>query len=90
MWEVGVFEEGSVGNVWVFDDGALSPEVGGVVFVGGLNGSEGGLDEVTSGSGLSFSLGVDVLNTGELEELLGDWWSDQTGTSWSWYKSDLN
>ncbi len=35
----------------VLDGNALSPEFGGVELVSGLDGSEGSLDEVSSGSG---------------------------------------
>lgn len=86
----GIIQESLVDNVWVVNNGWFTPEIRWVVFNGLLNGSEGSLDEVSSGSGLSFSLGVDVLNTGELEEFFSDWWSNQTSTSWGWDKSDLD
>lgn len=77
-------DEGVVG-----DDGS-SPEIGRVVFVGGLDGSECRLDEVSSGSGLSLSLGVDVVDTGELEELLSHGGSNKASSTRSRHKSDLD
>jgi hypothetical protein len=73
----------------VLDD-ALAPPVGGVVFVSGLDGGEGSLDEVTSGSGRTFGFGVDVVDTGEVEELLGDGRSHKAGSSGGGHESHLD
>ena len=59
----------------------LGPEVGGQVRVSVTNGSKGGLDKVTQGTGGTESLGVAVSDTSELEKLLGDGGSDDTGTA---------
>ena len=78
-------------NVRVLNDQALAPEVRGVVGVSVEGkGSKGGLDEVSSGSGFSFGLGVDVLNTTELEQLLGDWGSNHTSSSGGGNQSNLD
>ena len=77
-------------DVRVLSDQTLAPEVRGVVGVGLGKGSKGGLDEVSSGSGFSFGLGVDVLNTTELEQLLGDWGSNHTSSSGGGNQSNLD
>jgi hypothetical protein len=68
----------------------LAPEVGRVEEVSVLDAVEGGLDEVALGTGLSFGLGVDILDSGELEQLLGDWRSDQTSSTRSGNAPHLN
>ena len=73
----------------VFDD-ALAPPIGRVELVGGFDGSEGSLDEVSSSSGGSFSFGVDIVNTGEVEQFFGDGRSDQASSSGSRNKSNLD
>ena len=59
----------------------LGPKVGGQVAVGVTNGSEGSLDKVAQGAGGTESLGVAVSDTSELEKLLGDGGSNDTGTT---------
>ena len=44
---------------------------------------EASLDEVLSGSGVTIGGSVNILNTGKLQNLLGDWCSDDTGTTGS-------
>lgn len=66
------------------------PEVGGKVLVSATNGGNSGLGEVTSSSGLTTGLGVDVLNTGELEDLLGDRGGDNTSTTGSRDEADAD
>ena len=73
----------------VFDD-TLAPPVGSVEFVGGFDGGECSLDKVSSSSGGSFGFGVNIVDTGEVEELLGDGRSNQSGSSGSRDKSDLD
>lgn len=85
-----VLEVDPVDNEGVIGDDGSSPEVGGVVLVGGLDGSKRSLDEVSSGSGLTLSLGVDVVNTGELEELLGHGGSNEASSTGSGDESDFD
>jgi len=73
--ELGVGIEGMVITLW------LAPEVGGQEGVGVLKSVEGGSDEVTLGSGLSLRTGVNVTDTGQLEDLLGGGGSNDAGTS---------
>jgi len=49
---------------------------------------EHGSAEILSGSGLSGTTGIDIINTSELEDLLGNLGSDTTGTSWCWDHSN--
>lgn len=80
--EVGVLLEGGLG------ESALSPEIGGQVSVGVADGEEGSLHEVTHSLGASLGLGVHIMDTSELEDLLGHAGSDDSGTTGSWYKTD--
>ena len=75
---------------WVLNNGALAPEVRGVVDEGVGKGSIGGFNEVTSSSGFSFSLGVKILETGELEQLFSHWRSNQTSSSGGGNQSNLD
>jgi len=59
----------------------LGPEIGGEVSVGLSKGHEDGLDEVLRGSGVTSGGSVAIIDSGELEELLGDGGSNNTGTS---------
>lgn len=68
----------------------LLPEIWGEVLVGPLEGLEGGLDEVLGSSGMSRGLGVAVIDTSELQQFLGDWSTDDTGTSWGGHKLDTD
>jgi len=63
------------------DETVLLPKIGGQVRVGVLDREECSLDEVTHGLGASLRLGVDVLNTGKLQDLLGDLGSDNTSST---------
>lgn len=59
------------------------PEVRGEETVGVADSHEGGLDEVTEGTGGTTGSGVTILDTGKLKELLGDGSSDDSGTTGS-------
>jgi len=72
---------------WSLGEAALLPEIGGEVSVGVLNGEEGGLHEVTHRLGASLGLGVDVIDTGELEDLLGHTGSNDSRTTGGWYEA---
>jgi len=73
---------------WRWDEFGLGPEIWGQVGVGLLKALEHGSGEVLSGSGLTSTSGVDVINTGEGEDLLGDQSGNSTGTSWCWDHSN--
>lgn len=73
---------------WGADKLGLLPEIWGEVTVGVADSDEGGLEGVLDGLGGSGGGGVDILNTGELEKTLDSWGGDETGTAWSWDKSD--
>ena len=62
-------------------EGAVVPEVRGQVTVGLGDGLEGSLDEVTQSPGGTARGGVDILNTGELQQLLGDTSGNKTSTT---------
>jgi len=64
----------------------LGPEIGGEVSVGLSKGIEDGLDEVLGSSGVTGGGGVNIIDSSELEELLGDGGSDNTGSSGSGYE----
>ena len=85
-----VFQELSVDDEGVVRDGALAPEVRGVVFVGSLDGRESSLDEVASSSSRSLSFCVNVVDTSEVEQLLGDGRGDQASSSGSRDQSNLD
>jgi len=53
-----------------------------------LKAGVGSSAEVLSGTGLTDATGVDIIDTGELKNLLGDVGSNATSTSWSWDHSD--
>ena len=80
--EVGVLDE------WGVSEGSLWPEIWGKITVGLLEGMEESVNEVLSGSGLTGRLGVNIIDTSELEDLLGNLGSNTTGTSWGWDESD--
>lgn len=65
----------------------VAPEVGRKESVGLGNSLEGGLKEVTHGSGLTRRLGVAVLDTSELEHALGGGGGNDTGTTGSGHKT---
>ena len=62
---------------------AVKPKVRGQVTVSPGDGLEGSLDEVTQSPGGSRRGGVDILNTSELQQFLGDTGSNKTGTTGS-------
>ena len=59
----------------------LGPEIGGEVPVGLGESVETSLDEVLGGSGVTGGRGVDIIDTGELEELLGDGSTNNTSSA---------
>jgi len=73
---------------WRLEVLGLAPKIWGKVLVGLGKSLVGGLDEVLSSSGMSSGLGVAIINTGELKEFLGNWGTDDTGSSWGWNKLD--
>jgi len=68
----------------------LAPEVRGKISVGVGQSVVGSLQEVTSSSGATTRRGVDILDTGELQNLLGDRCSNDTSSSRSWDESDTD
>lgn len=82
-----VLEEVGELLVWNWEEAGFLPEVWGKESVGVVEGVEGSLDEVSEGLGGTTSLSVDVLNTGELEDLLWNTSSDDSSTSWGWDKT---
>ena len=79
-----MLNEGRTGNV------SGRPEVGSEHLVGLLEAIEGSHGVVLSGSRLAHTVGVDVLDTGVLDDLLGDLGRDATGTSGSGDHADGN
>jgi len=63
------------------DEVGLEPEVGGQVSVGVSEGLEHGFAEVLDGPGLSLGGGVAIIDSGELDQLLGDGRSDDSSSS---------
>jgi hypothetical protein len=61
----------------------LGPEIGGEVSVGLGKGVESSLDEVLGSSGVTSGWGVNIIDTGELEEFLGDGGTNNTSSSGS-------
>jgi len=78
----------SVGLEWSLLEDSGGPEIGSQVAVGLLDGIVGGLDEVSEGLGVSFSVGVDILETGVRQDLLGCLGSDNTSTTRSRNQSE--
>lgn len=77
-------------NKWVLSDNASAPEVRRVVLESSLDSCKCSLNEVSSSSSRALSLSVDVLDTGEVEKLLGHGRRHQTGSSRSRDESHLN
>ena len=73
---------------WRLDEVGLWPEIWGKESVGLLEALEYGSAEVLSSSGLTSTGGVDIIDTGELQDLLGDDSGNATSSSWSWYESN--
>jgi len=67
---------------------SLWPEIWGQESVGFLQASEDGSAEVLSGSGLTGTGGVNIINTCELKNLLGNKSGNSTSTSWGWDHSN--
>ena len=83
-------EPGGVLGVVGLDREGLWPEIWGKVLVSLLKGVESGLKEVLSGTGMTRSGGIAILNTGEGKHLLGDGGADNTGTSGGWDELDTD
>jgi len=79
-----VLEEVGELLVWNWDEASLLPEVWCKESVSVVKSLEGSLDEVSESLGASTCLSVNVLNTGELEDLLWYTGSNDTSTSWGW------
>ena len=71
----------------LLEDGLL-PEVGSQVGIGGSHCSVGSLGEITQGAGGTSGAGVAVLNTGHLQQLLGDGGGHDSGTAGGGNQSD--
>ena len=71
-----------------FDELGLGPEIRGKESVGLLESLEDGSDEVLSGSGLTSAAGINIIDTSELEDLLGNLSGNATSSSRSGNKSD--
>jgi hypothetical protein len=69
---------------WRLDSKGLWPQIWGEHGIGLLKALVGGSAEVLSGSGLTDATGVDIINTGELEDLLANLSGNATSTSWGW------
>jgi len=75
-------------NEWRWNGISLWPEIWGKHSVGLLQASENSSAEIFSGSSLTCATGVDIINTGELKNLLGNLSCDTTCTSWGWDHSN--
>ena len=73
----------------LFDLGE-TPKIRGQELGSGLKSAEDGLQTVTSGLGATSGRGIAILDTSELQDLLGLGLSDNTGTSGSGNKSNSN
>jgi hypothetical protein len=73
---------------WGLDEVGLWPEIWGKELVGLLQALEHGSAEVLSSSGLTSTGGVDIIDTGELKNLLGDDSGNASSSSWGWDHSD--
>ena len=74
---------------WRLDEVGLWPEIWGKESVGLLEAFENSSAEVLSSSGLSSTSGVDIIDTGELQDLLGNGSGNATSSSWGWDHSDV-
>jgi len=77
-----------MGKEWRSWGKGLWPEIWGEESVGLLQALEDSSTEILSGSGLTDTTGVNIINTSEGKDLLGNHSGDATGTSWSWDHSD--
>ena len=73
---------------WGWHEVGLWPEIWGKEGVGLLKASIDGSAEVFSGSGLTDAGGVNIIDTSELKDLLGNESGNATGTSWGWDHSN--
>jgi hypothetical protein len=84
LWLAVGLEPLGVSSDWALVDLDVVPEVWGEELVGFSEGCESGLDEVLWGSGVTSGSGVAIIDTGELQELLGDWSADNASSARSW------
>ena len=73
---------------WGSDEVGSWPEIWGQESVGLLQSGENGSNEILSGSGLTLGICVDIIDTSELQDFLGDLGSNATSSSWGWHESD--
>ena len=73
---------------WGLDEVGLWPEIRGQESVGLLEGLEESSTEVLSGSGLTSATGVDIIDTSEVQDLLGNHGGNATSSSWGWDHSN--
>jgi len=73
---------------WGLDEISLWPEIWGKERVGLLQALEESSAEILSGSGLSGTGGVNIIDTSELKDLLGNLSGNATSSSWGWHESD--
>jgi len=66
----------------------LWPKIWGEESVGLLQAHEDGSAEVLSGSGLTGTSGVNIINTCEIKNLLGNLSCNSACTSWGWDHSN--
>ena len=85
-----VLEEIGVLLVRTGDEHVGCPEVGGEVGVSLGDAVEGGLDEVTKSTGGTGGASVDILDTSELEELLGGAGGNDTSTTGGGDETEAN
>jgi len=74
---------------WRLDEVGLWPEIWGKESVGLLEALEHGSAEVLSSSGLTSTGSVNIIDTGELQDLLGDDSGNATSSSWGWDHSNV-
>jgi len=73
-----------VENEWGWHEVGLWPEIWGKEGISLLEAHEDGSAEVFSGFGLTDAGGIDIIDTSEGKNLLGNEGGDSTGTSWCW------
>jgi hypothetical protein len=73
---------------WGLDEISLWPEIWGKESVGLLQALEESSAEILSGSGLSGTCGVNIIDTSELQDFLGNLSGNATSSSWSWDESN--
>lgn len=84
---LGLFSEGVQ---WRSNQRLNGPQVRGQETVSVTDGNEGSLQGVLGSSGRTGRRSVNILNTSQLHQLLDNWRSDNTLTSWGWDQSDGN